>query len=241
MRIRKKPWAEPELAACDFYIKNPQEKRGDWSEAFEKPQPLHLELGCGKGSFVAQAALDNPQINFIAVDIKSDMLGVGRRNIVRLFEEAGKSAEEIKNIALVAWNVEQIEKIIAPEDSIERIYINFCNPWPRGKHKKRRLTYPLKLMKYRDFLADKGEIRFKTDDDELFEESLEYFKQCGFDIVYITRDLHNSGFSDIYGKNFMTEHERMFSQEGIKIKYCTAVKSDLTEDKPKEPEKTSDQ
>lgn len=227
MRIRKKPWAEPELAACNFYVKNPEEKRGSWNSAFEKKQPLHLELGCGKGSFVAQAALANPDINFIAVDIKSDMLGVGRRNIVKLFSQAGKTVDEVKNIALAAWNVEQIEKIIAPEDSIERIYINFCNPWPRGKHKKRRLTYPLKLMKYREFLVDNGEIRFKTDDDELFEESLEYFQQCGFKIVYITRDLHSSDFSAVYGENFMTEHERMFSQEGIKIKYCTALKCDL--------------
>lgn len=227
MRIRKKPWAEPELAACNFYIKNPQETRGHWSSVFEKQQPVQLELGCGKGSFVAQAALANPSTNFIAVDIKSDMLGVGRRNIVKLFEQAGKTADDIKNIALVAWNIEQIEKIISPEDKIQRIYINFCNPWPRGKHKKRRLTYPLKLMKYRDFLVDKGEIRFKTDDDQLFEESLEYFSQCGFKLTYITRDLHNSDFSDIYGENFMTEHERMFSQEGIKIKYCTAVKDEL--------------
>lgn len=224
MRIRKKPWAEPELAACDFYIKNPVEIRGKWNEVFEKSQPLHLELGCGKGSFVAQAALAEPGVNFIAVDIKSDMLGVGRRNIVKLYQQAGKKPEDVKNIALVAWNVEQIEKIISPEDKIERIYINFCNPWPRGKHKKRRLTFPLKLMKYREFLTENGEIRFKTDDDELFEESLEYFQQCGFKIVYITRDLHSSDFSDIYGENFMTEHERMFSEEGIKIKYCTAVK-----------------
>ena len=177
MRIRKKPWAEPELAACDFYIKNPAETRGNWSKVFEKQQPLHLELGCGKGSFVAQAALAYPDVNFIAVDIKSDMLGVGRRNIVKFFQEAGKTVDDVKNIALVAWNVEQIEKIISPEDKIERIYINFCNPWPRGKHKKRRLTFPLKLMKYREFLEDGGEIRFKTDDDELFEESLEYFKE----------------------------------------------------------------
>lgn len=236
MRIRKKPWAEPELAACDFYIKNPAETRGNWSKVFEKQQPLHLELGCGKGSFVARAALAYPHVNFIAVDIKSDMLGVGRRNIVKFFQEAGKTVDDVKNIALVAWNVEQIEKIISPEDKIERIYINFCNPWPRGKHKKRRLTFPLKLMKYREFLEEGGEIRFKTDDDELFEESLEYFEECGFRIDYITRDLHNSDFSKIYGENFMTEHERMFSQEGIRIKYCTAVKDVLPEKKDGEKE-----
>lgn len=218
MRIRKKKWAEPELSVCDFYVKNPEEYAGRWKTAFKKEQPLVLEIGCGKGGFAGQFALLHPDINIIALDIKIDMLGVGRRTIVRLFEEAGKSADEIDNILLVKYNVEQLDNIIKPEDKIERLFINFCNPWPRLKHKKRRLTYHKKLKMYKSFLQPDAEIRFKTDDDELFEESIEYFEQSGYEITYLTRDLHNSDVKD----NIMTEHEKMFSDEGIKIKYLIA-------------------
>ena len=218
MRIRKKKWAEPELSVCDFFVKNPEEHSGNWKNAFKKEQPIYLEIGCGKGGFAGQLALNNPDKNIIALDIKIDMLGVGRRNIVKLFEENGKTQEEITNLLLVNYNVEQLDKIITAEDEIERLYINFCNPWPRCKHKKRRLTYYKKLEMYKTFLKKDAEIRFKTDDDELFEESLEYFEQSGYEITYITRDLHNSDVTD----NIQTEHEKMFSAEGIKIKYCIA-------------------
>ncbi|MEE0957395.1 MAG: tRNA (guanosine(46)-N7)-methyltransferase TrmB [Ruminococcus sp.] len=219
MRIRKKKWAEPELSVCDFFVKHPEEYAGRWKTAFKKEQPLVLEIGCGKGGFAGQFALLHPDINIIALDIKIDMLGVGRRTIVRLFEEQGKSQDEIDNILLVKYNVEQLDNIIKPEDKIERLFINFCNPWPRKKHKKRRLTYYKKLEMYKSFLQPDAEIRFKTDDDELFDESIEYFEQSGYKITYLTRDLHNSGVED----NIMTEHEKMFSDEGIKIKYLIAV------------------
>lgn len=216
MRIRRKPWARPELAECPFFVDEPAEYRGKWNKSFKKEQPLHMELGCGKGGFIAQIALKNPDINYLAVDIKSDMLGVGRRNIVKLFAE---NNAEVDNILLAAQNIEQIETIMSEDDRVERIYINFCNPWPRGKHNKRRLTYPLKLEKYKQFLEKGGEIRFKTDDLPLFEDSLDYFRQTGYDIVYKTYDLHKSDVSD----NILTEHEIMFSEQGIKINYCIAV------------------
>lgn len=215
MRIRKKKWAQPELDACSFFVNNPEEHRGKWADFFCDAQPLELEVGCGKGTFVAEKALRNPDVNFIAMDIKSDMLGVGRRNIVRRFEEAGR---EVKNIALVAFNVDQIFRVIGEDDKIDRIYINFCNPWPRGKHNKRRLTHPTKLNLYKNFLKKGGEIHFKTDNDELFEDSLEYFKESGYELLRVVRDLHNS---DIEG-NIVTEHEKMFSDEGILIKYLVA-------------------
>ncbi len=218
MRIRKKKWAEPELSVCDFFVKNPEEHAGKWAHAFKKEQPLVLEIGCGKGGFAGQYALQNPDKNIIALDIKIDMLGVGRRTIVRLFEEAGKSPDEIDNLLLVNYNVEQLDKIILPGDKIERLFINFCNPWPRAKHKKRRLTYYKKLEMYKRFLQPEAEIRFKTDDDELFEESLEYFAQTGYEITYLTRDLHASGFEE----NIETEHERMFTEEGKTIKFLIA-------------------
>ncbi len=215
MRIRKKKWAAPELSACDFYVPEPEAYKNRWSSFFKNDKTLMLEVGCGKGSFVGQMAILHPEINFIAVDIKLDMLGVGRRNIVKLFE--GKK-REVDNIALVRYNVDMLDKIIGKDDNIERIYINFCNPWPREKHKKRRLTHPRKLRLYKELLKKGKEIHFKTDDDELFTESLEYFKAENFTVKEITYDLHSSSIDP--DSTPMTEHERMFSSEGIKIKYC---------------------
>ena len=200
------------------YVKNPEENAGKWMQAFKKEQPLYLEIGCGKGGFAGQLALKNPDKNIIALDIKVDMLGVGRRTIVKLFEDAGKTQDDITNLLLVKYNVEMLDKIITADDKIDRLFINFCNPWPRAKHKKRRLTYYKKLEMYKTFLKPDSEIRFKTDDDELFDESLEYFEQSGYEILYLTRDLHASDVTD----NIETEHEKMFSEEGIKIKYLIA-------------------
>ncbi len=219
MRIRKKKWAEPELAVCDFFVKNPEENAGKWKSAFKKEQPLYLEIGCGKGGFAGQLALNNPDKNIIAVDIKIDMLGVGRRNIVNLFEQNGKTSDDVTNLLLVNYNVEKLDNIITAEDKIDRLFINFCNPWPRPKHNKRRLTYFKKLEMYKSFLKKDSEIRFKTDDEQLFNDSIEYFEQSGYEIKYLTRDLHASDVTD----NIMTEHEKMFSDEGIKIKYLIAV------------------
>lgn len=215
MRIRKKKWAQPELDQCPYFIKNPENYFSKWKDFFSNDNEIQLEVGCGKCSFVAMKALKNPDINFIAVDIKSDMLGVGRRNIENLFAQYNKTPD---NIALVAFNVENIEKLFSKDDHIKTMYINFCNPWPREKHKKRRLTHTTKLNKYRMFLEDNAVIHFKTDNDELFDESFEYFEQSGFDITYKTYDLHNSDVKD----NIMTEHEQMFSSQGIKIKHAKA-------------------
>ena len=216
MRIRKKKWAEPELAECRYYINEPEQYRGRWKEFFGNDKPIELEIGCGKCTFSAEKAIRDPDKNFIALDIKSDMLGVGRRNVERIFAENDRSPD---NIALVRCNVEQIDKAFSADDHIAVMYINFCNPWPREKHKKRRLTYPRKLKMYRDFLTEDAVIYFKTDDDELFEESIGYFEQAGYTIRFITRDLHHSEVRD----NIMTEHEKMFSDEGIPIKYLEAT------------------
>ena len=216
MRIRKKKWAEPELSQCSYYAAEPERYKGRWKEFFRNDRPIELEVGCGKCTFIAEKAKRNPDVNYIAVDIKNDMLGVGRRNIERLFESEGHSPT---NIALVRYNVEMLDQIIGKEDGIGRLYINFCNPWPRLKHKKRRLTYYKKLIMYKAFLAPGAVIYFKTDDDGLFDDSLEYFAQAGYEITYLTRDLHNS---DITG-NIVTEHEKMFSDEGVPIKYLEAT------------------
>ena len=128
--------------------------------------------------------------------------------------------KEINNVYLTRFDIERIFEIAGKEDKIERIYINFCNPWPKAKHKKKRLTHTKQLEHYKEFLKSGSEIYFKTDDDGLFEDSLQYFKDCGFEIIKSTYNLHREDILD--GKNIITEHEKMFSDEGIKIKALIA-------------------
>ncbi len=219
MRLRHKPWARPELEECPFNIENPIQYRGKWNGQFLEQKPLRIELGCGKGGFMAQICRREPEYNYLAVDIKSEVLVLAKRAI-----EAAYEGQSVTNVLLMAQNIEQIDQMLSPEDKIDRIYINFCNPWPKMKHKKRRLTHPRQLIKYREFLKKGGEIWFKTDDDPLFEESIEYFQSCGFEIKTITRSLHHSGITGSYA----TEHERMFSEQGIPIKFLIAVKGELS-------------
>lgn len=220
MRIRRKKWARPELEVCPYYIEKEKafEFKGKWRSVFPEAKPLYMELGCGKGLFAAQAALKYPDVNWLALDIKPDMLGVARRTVEKAFADAEK---DVSGLRLVCCNIEQISGVFAPEDTVDRLYINFCNPWPKDRHNKRRLTHPRQLAQYRTFLKDGGELHFKTDDDELFEESLEYLAESGFTVKYLTRDLHASDYPD----NLVTEHERMFSEEGKKIKFLIAVKN----------------
>lgn len=188
MRIRYKKWARPELEASKFYIDSPEEYKGKWKELFKSNNPIHIELGCGKGSFIAQKASQNSNINYIAVDLIDAMLGLAKRNIEAEYTEKHK---EINNIYITRYDIERILNIFDSEDKIERIYINFCNPWPRGKHHKKRLTHIRQLEKYKNFLIDGGKIYFKTDDDNLFNDSLSYFKEAGFTIKKLTYDLAN--------------------------------------------------
>lgn len=216
MRIRTKPWAKKELEECNFYINNPEINKGKWNEYFKNGNPIHMELGCGKGSFIAELATQNLNINYIAVDMIEAMLGLAKRNIESKYNE--KNIDEIKNIALVRQNIERIDMMLDKSDIIDRIYINFCNPWPRGKHNKRRLTHTRQLEKYKVFLREGAEIHFKTDDDTLFESSIKYFENSGFEILELTYDLHSENIED----NIETEHEKMFSEQGIKIKRLVA-------------------
>ena len=215
MRIRFKPWARPELEASKFYIDNPEEYKGKWRELFNNSNPIHLELGCGKGGFISNLAVYNPDTNYIAIDLVDAMLGLAKRNIEEQYKMANR---EIDNIYITRYDIERINNILSKEDEISRIYINFCNPWPRGKHRKKRLTHTRQLEKYKEFLIPGGEIHFKTDDDDLFESSIAYFKESGFEIIKITYDLH----SETDWEDIQTEHEKMFSEEGIKIKALIA-------------------
>lgn len=217
MRIRYKKWARPELEASKFYIDNPEEYKGRWKELFKNPDnPIHLELGCGKGQFIANLASNNLNTNYIAIDLVDAMLGLAKRNVEQVYQEKNIEPD---NVVLTRFDIERILMILDKSDNIQRIYINFCNPWPKGKHRKKRLTHSRQLEKYKEFLKPESEIYFKTDDDSLFESSLIYFKESGFEILKKTYDLHNE---PIFEKNIETEHEKMFSEQGIKIKALIA-------------------
>lgn len=217
MRMRHKPYAKPELADCPFFVQDPEAARGSWQAQFAKPQPLVLELGCGKGGFAAQYAVGHPEENYLAVDYLSDVLVLTKRRVEEAYADAGRAPD---NFRLTTLNIQWIEACLSPTDRAERIYINFCNPWPKKSHHKRRLTHPRQLAQYRQFLAPGGEIWFKTDDDELFEATLPYLEASGFSLRYCTRDLH----ADEPDWNIRTEYEEKFTGLGVPIKALIAVK-----------------
>lgn len=214
MRIRFKKWARPEIAASPFCMDDAFALAGKWREQFARPeQPFCVELGCGKGGWVSQAAVLHPENNYLALDMKSEMLGMAKRKTEAAFAEAGREPD---NIRLSILNIERFSEVITPADNVDRIYINFCNPWPKEGHKKRRLTHPRQLRQYAAVL--RGELHFKTDDRDLFTESIEYFEESGWEILHKTFDLH----ADEPADNIRTEHENMFTEMGKKIHFLIA-------------------
>ena len=214
LRIRKKKWARPELAACPFYLGAPQEAAGGWAARFARPgQPLHLDLGCGKCTFLAALAHREQGVNFIGVDISEDILGVARRNI-----EAEFDGEPVENIALLAFNIEKLDTLFAPQEKAARIYVNFCNPWQKAGDHKRRLTHTRQLETYKKVLAPGGELWFKTDNMDLYLATQRYLREAGFEIVCKTEDLHAENAPD----NIESEHEVMFTAQGIRTKAIIA-------------------
>ena len=219
MRMRFKPYARPELLACDFHVHEPLTHGGHWHETYARPdQPWHLELGCGKGGFLAQLAPRHPDINYLGIDITDKVLILAKRKVEAAYQAADRP---IDNVKIMSADIERIHNVIFPEDTVRRVYINFCNPWSKnGSSHKHRLTYPRQLIQYRAFLEDGGEIYFKTDDDDLFRDSLEYFPASGYEITWKTFDLHENEPE----WNIRTEHEGMFTEMGIKIKALIARK-----------------
>jgi tRNA (guanine-N7-)-methyltransferase len=211
MRIRKKPWVKPELSLCDYYINHGKPLRGKWRETLG--EKIFLELGCGKGAFMAQAVSALPDAQWIAADIVDDMLGFTRRKAEEL--AGGKPP----NLTLLKVNIEHISEVFAPLE-IDRIYINFPPPWKRRSEYKHRLTHPRQLVQYKEILVPGGEIHFKTDDDTLFNDTLVYLVDTGFEVTKIIPDIYKSE-----EPNLITEHEKMYFEQGKKIKFCCAKKT----------------
>ncbi|WP_026093863.1 tRNA (guanosine(46)-N7)-methyltransferase TrmB [Clostridium tyrobutyricum] len=205
MRLRKKWWARPEMESSRLTVVKPQEYNGKWREEFKNSQDIYLELGCGRGRFLCDNASNNKDINYIGIDLKDEVLIYALRRAIDM---------EMENVRIVPMNINNIEEVF-DRDEISRIYVNFCNPWPKERHKKRRLTHTRLLEKYKIFLKPEGEIWFKTDNLELFNESQNYFKESGFNIQYLTYDLHKSNFKG----NITTEYEQKFIGLGMKIMF----------------------
>lgn len=218
MRMRNKPWAKGELEACPYYLANPFPIRGQLHRIFPKDQPVHLELGCGKGVFLAHLAVEHPEINYLGIDMKSLVLASAIRNINAAYQQANRPVD---NVLLTPYDISRITNILSPEDRVERIYINFCNPWNHPKQYKKRLTHPRQLAQYATFFPA-GEIWFKTDDPQLFSHSLEYFRQEGYTLKVVEEDLYHSPW---LAGNHPTEHELRFVEQGLPIRFCVAERT----------------
>lgn len=213
MRIRTKKWARPELAACPFFIDAPENAAGTWNAFFKKKQPLHLDLGCGKCTFLAQLAFRERAVNFIGIDISADILGVAKRNIETQFGDA-----PVENVALLSYNIEKLDTLFAAGEKADRIYVNFCNPWQKAGDHKRRLTHTRQLETYKKVLRPGGELWFKTDNMDLYLATQRYMEAAGFTILCKTDDLHSENAPG----NIESEHEVMFTQQGIRTKAIIA-------------------
>lgn len=216
MRLRKKYWARPEMEASDIVITDQYNHKGKWNESFGNNNEIHLELGCGMGGHIAQRSKNHSNINYVGIDLKDEVLVYALRK-VKKFREEEKLIDKHINVRLMPLNIMLIDNVFA-KDEISKIYINFCNPWPKERHNKRRLTHSKFLEQYKKFLKDQGEVWFKTDDTGLFEDSINYFKENDFEINFLTYDLHNSGFQD----NVVTEYEAKFTSLGMKTMFLVA-------------------
>ena len=194
------------MEACtSVWIQDPEAHRGSWRALMPEAEEVHLEIGCGKGKFTVEMAELYPQILFLAVERVREALVLAMEKAV---------AMDLKNVYFLSVDAANLEQYFAPGEA-DRIYLNFCDPWPRGKNAKRRLTYHTFLEKYRAVLKPEGEIHFKTDNEKLFAWSLEEFERYGYPVRNVTDDLHRDGVVGV-----MTGYEEKFHALGTPIHRC---------------------
>ena len=212
MRLRKKPHTFEKLENFSDFVtveKIDSSRAGNWKKIFGNDNKIYVELGTGKGDFITQSAEINPSINFIGLEMEAEVILKAARKI---------QEKNLSNVKLFVFNVNDIEEIFA-ENEIDRIYINFCDPWPKKRHAKRRLTYITFLQKYKKILVPGGEIHFKTDNRALFDFSLEQFALANFKVSELTYDLH----ANEPPENIRTEYENRFSAAGVPINRCVVT------------------
>lgn len=211
MRLRHIPGADEMIADSPHVVQRPEEFKGRWSELFADNHPIHIEVGMGKGRFIMDLAKMNPGINYIGIERYSTVLLKGVQKREQL---------ELSNVYFMCVDAKGLGEIFAPEE-VDRIYLNFSDPWPKDRHAKRRLTSPQFMAVYDKILSKDGHVEFKTDNKGLFEYSLESVPEAGWKILESTFDLHHSEMAE---GNVMTEYEEKFSSEGQPICKLTAVR-----------------
>lgn len=204
MRLRNVKGAREGLVESKYVIDEPKLNKGKWREVFNNSNPVHIEIGMGKGKFITELALKNPDINYIGIEKFSSVL-------IRAVEKMNEL--ELPNLLFIRMDAEEITEVFG-EGEVDKIYLNFSDPWPKDRHAKRRLTSRQFLGRYDIILNKSGDVNFKTDNRSLFDFSVEEIKESGWEITGITYDLHNS---DMNEGNIMTEYEEKFSAKGNPI------------------------
>lgn len=205
MRVHKKKHGAERLEACgDIVIKDLYKEGKTSRELFGNDKPLRIEIGCGKGDFIVGTAEKEPDVNFLAIEKVSDVLVIAAEKV---------KASGLSNVRVCCVDAKALTEIFEPH-TIDRIYLNFSDPWPKSRHEKRRLTYRSFLEIYKTILKEDGAIYFKTDNRGLFDFSLEEFEAFGIRMEKLTYDLHNSEYME---GNVMTEYEKRFSSMGVPI------------------------
>ena len=204
MRLRHKPWAEERLKEFPQYvIGQPESHKGKWEEVFGNNNPLYIEVGTGKGRFITEMAKAHPDVNFIGIELFNSVIVVALDLLIE---------NDLPNLKLMNVNAAHLRDYFE-KGEVDRVYLNFSDPWPKKRHAKRRLTYKTFLSTYEDVLPKHGEVHFKTDNQGLFESSLMSISEYGMLLTYVSLDLHNSDFEG----NIMTEYEEKFSSQGNRI------------------------
>lgn len=205
MRLRNKPWAREFMDKHpDLLVSEPVRPTGGWKGEFGNDAPIHVEVGTGMGQFIVGMALANPHINYIGIEHFDNVIVSALEKAI----EAGKPS----NLRLFRMNGKDLTNVFHVGE-IERVYLNFSDPWPKSRHEKRRLTYRTFLQLYETILIPGGEIHFKTDNRRLFEYSLVSMSQYGMKLVDVSLDLH----AEMPEDNIMTEYEEKFSAKGHPI------------------------
>lgn len=204
MRLRNVKGSRDVIAASEYVIKDETTRKGTWESIFGNSNPVHIEIGMGKGQFITTLAQLNPDINYVGIEKYSSVL-------IRAI--AKQEELQLPNLYFIRMEAEYIADVFAPGE-VARIYLNFSDPWPKDRHAKRRLTSKEFLARYDQILAVDGEVIFKTDNRELFDFSLEQVPEAGWKLENFTYDLHHSEYLE---GNIMTEYETKFVAEGKPI------------------------
>lgn len=201
MRLRNVPGSKEEMLVNPFVIQEPKNQKGKWNAVFQNEKPLYIEVGTGKGQFISALAVEHPERNYIGIEKYSSVL-------LRALQK--RELMEVDNLFFLRLDAEELTDIF-DEKEVSGIYLNFSDPWPKDRHAKRRLTSVQFLHRYEQIMADDAVLEFKTDNVSLFDFSLESIEEAGWELLYMTRDLHHSEYNE---GNIMTEYEERFSSQG---------------------------